>query len=213
MIWGVVLTSGAGDVALWANQDRDLREISAAEALKLLAGQLLGVNDDAALAAAVRDAHDRALPGHPHREGFDLVERDVLVVADAALGRAAAEVVLHAVAGVDLDGPVVHLDREVDRQLAARLTEHAAKTGVQIEHLGGKVKLVLGDLPRIDGRCSALRRHGAARSSWWGGGRRPEAMGRLPDDPTGVRVPQPPCGAEVTANRLSYPSIATRSRL
>ena len=42
-----------------------------------------------ALAAAIGDAHHGALPGHPHREGLDLVDADVLVVADAALGGAA----------------------------------------------------------------------------------------------------------------------------
>ena len=41
---------------------------------------------------------DRALPGHPHGERLDLVEADVLVVADAALGRAATQVVLDAIA-------------------------------------------------------------------------------------------------------------------
>jgi hypothetical protein len=113
--WAFVLTSGAGDVLLGTDEDLDLGEEPAAEALELLLRELLRVDDDAALAAAVRDADDRALPGHPHREGLDLVERDVLVVADAALGRAAAEVVLDAIAGEDLHRPVVHVDREMDR--------------------------------------------------------------------------------------------------
>src|SRR4029453_6217007 len=101
------------DVLLGPDEDLDLGEEAPAEALEFLLRQLLRVDDDAALAATVRDPDDRALPGHPHREGLDLVERDVLVVADAALGRAAAEVVLDAVAGEDLDRPVVHLHREV----------------------------------------------------------------------------------------------------
>ena len=112
---GVGVDVRGRDVLLGADQDLDLGEEAAGQALELLLAELLGIDDDAALAAAVRDADDRALPGHPHREGLDLVERDVLVVADAALGRAAAEVVLDAVAGEDLDRPVVHVDREVDR--------------------------------------------------------------------------------------------------
>ena len=137
-------------------------EEAAGERLELLLAELLGVDDHAALAAAVRDADDRALPGHPHREGLDLVEADVLVVADAALGRPAAEVVLDAVAGEDLDRAVVHLHREVDGQLAAGLAQDAAEAGVEVEPLGGQVELLLGDLPGVD------RRSRRARSSWNG---------------------------------------------
>src|SRR4030095_10524337 len=90
------------DVLLGADKDLDLGEEPAAEALELLLRPPLRVDDDAALAAAVRDAHDRALPGHPHREGLDLVERDVLVVANAALGPAAAAGVRDAIARAEL---------------------------------------------------------------------------------------------------------------
>ena len=73
--------------------------------------------------------------------------RDVLVVADAALGRAATQVVLDAVAGEDLDRSVVHVDREMDGQLAARLAQDAAHALVHAEPLGGEIELALGDLP------------------------------------------------------------------
>ena len=147
MIWALVLTSGAG-----MSRSGPMRTVisvveAAVRRLELLERELLGVDDDAALAAAVGDADDRALPGHPHREGLDLVERDVLVVADAALGRAAAEVVLDAVAGEHLDGAVVHLDREVDRELAARLTQDPAQARVEVEPVGGQVELAAAPLP------------------------------------------------------------------
>ncbi len=102
---------------------------------------------------------DRALPGHPHREGLDLVERDVLVVAEAALGRAAAEVVLDAIAGEDLDRPVVHVDREVDGQLAARLAQDAAHALVHPQAIGGQIELPLGDFPGADPRGDMLGGH------------------------------------------------------
>ena len=129
MIWALVLTSGAGMSRSGPMSTLDLGREAAGQALELAHRELLGVDDHAALAAAVGDADDRALPGHPHRQGLDLVEGHVLVVADAALGRAAAEVVLDAVAGEDLDAAVVHLDREVDGQLAARLAQDLAQAG------------------------------------------------------------------------------------
>ena len=103
MTWALVLTSGAGMSRSGPIEDLDLGGEAAGQALELLHAELLGVDDHAALAAAVRDADDGAFPGHPHGEGLDLVEAHVLVVADAALGRAAAEVVLDAIAGEDLD--------------------------------------------------------------------------------------------------------------
>jgi hypothetical protein len=73
--------------------------------------------------------------------------------------------VLDAEAGVDLDGAVVHLHREVDGQLAARLTQDAAQAGVEVEPLGGQVELLLGDLPGVDRRGDVLGRHGVRWTS------------------------------------------------
>ena len=42
---------------------------------------------------------------------------------------------------------VVHVDREVDRQLAARLAQDAAEAGIEVEALGGQVELALRHLP------------------------------------------------------------------
>ena len=173
------------DVLLRADDDADLGGVAPGQPLELLERQLLGVDDDAALAAAVRDPDDRALPGHPHRQGLDLVEADVLVVADAALGRTAAEVVLDAVAGEDLDAAVVHLHREVDDELAARLTEDLAQSGIQVQALGGEVELLLGDLPGIDRRSGLLGGHRERfLRSAAGSCRVGRILGRLPDDPT-----------------------------
>ena len=127
---------------------------------------------------------DRALPGHPHREGLDLVERDVLVVADAALGRAAAEVVLDAIAGEDLDRPVVHVDREVAGELTAGLAQHEAHARVETQALGGEVELLLRDLPRVDPRSNVLGGHGMDVLTCPAVIDRLD-LGRLPDDPTG----------------------------
>ena len=105
MVWALVFTSGAGMSRSGPMIGLDLGGEAAGQALQLLQRELLGVDDDAALAAAVGDVHHGALPGHPHRQRADLVQGHVLVVADAALGRAAAEVVLDAIAGEDLYVP------------------------------------------------------------------------------------------------------------
>ena len=68
------------------------------EAFDLAAAQVCGVHGDAALGAAERQVHDAALPRHPHGQGGDLAEIHAGVVAQPALGRAAGERVLHAVA-------------------------------------------------------------------------------------------------------------------
>ena len=56
---------------------------------------------DAALGAAVRETEQRALPGHPDRERSALAERDLRVVADAALRRPEHGGVLDAIARED----------------------------------------------------------------------------------------------------------------
>jgi hypothetical protein len=105
---------GRGDVLLGADLVDDLARVAAGQALELALGEDLRVADDPALGAAERDAHQRALPGHPHRERLDLVERDVRVVADPALRGPARDVVRDPVAGEDLDAAVVHRDRDRD---------------------------------------------------------------------------------------------------
>ena len=82
------------------------------------------------------------------------------MVAEAALGRAAAEVVLDAIAGEHLDAAVVHVDREVDRQLTARFAEDPAEPRVEAQAIGGQVELPLCDLPCVDAHGGLLGGHG-----------------------------------------------------
>ena len=107
------------------------------------------------------------------------------MVPDAALGRAPAQVVLDPVAGEHLDVPVVHLDREVDGQLAPRLAEYPAQAGVEVKPVGGQVELLLRHLPRVDLGSGVLGGHEEVVLRL---GRSPPAAlriaGRLPDDPT-----------------------------
>src|SRR5262249_37610133 len=115
--------------------------------LQLAHGQLSRVDDHAALGAAVRDVDHGALPRHPHGQRLDLVQRHVGVVADAALGRPAVDVVLDAVPGEHLDPAVVHLDREVAGELALPLAQDLPQLGLQADDLRGLVELALRRAP------------------------------------------------------------------
>ena len=84
---------GRRDVLLRPDLVDDLGRVAAGEPLELSGGEALRVADDAALRAPEREAHQRTFPGHPHREGLDLVVGDVRVVANAALRRPAGDVV------------------------------------------------------------------------------------------------------------------------
>ena len=74
-----------GHVLVGADRVDDLGDVAARQRLELAPRHARRVADDAALAAAERDLRDRALPRHPRGQRRDLVERDVGVVADAAL--------------------------------------------------------------------------------------------------------------------------------
>ena len=140
---------GSRDVLLGADLVDDLARVAARQALELTARELLRVADDAALGAAEGQAHQRALPGHPHRERLDLVARDRRVVADPALRRAAGDVVGDAVAAEDAHRAVVHRhrDRDLDRLLA--LLEDVDQVGVDRERLPDAAQLLARQLERV----------------------------------------------------------------
>ena len=98
MVWAFVPTSGAGmsrSGPMMPSSSVAKRRVSARA---LARSACVGSQVDAALGAAERDVDQGALPGHPHRQRPDFVEVGRRVVAQAALGRAARDVVLDAVA-------------------------------------------------------------------------------------------------------------------
>src|SRR5258708_16631400 len=107
------------------------------------------VDDDAALGAAERNVDDGAFPRHPHREGFDLVQGYVGVVADAALRRPPVDVVLHAIAGEDAVRAIVHLHAEVAALLALDLAQNLTQPRLEPDQLGRGVELRLRSPPLI----------------------------------------------------------------
>ena len=133
---------GRGHVLLRPDRVDDLGDVAPRQRLELALRHPRRVADDAALAAAEGDVRDRALPRHPGRERRDLVERDVGVIADAALGRTERDVVLDAVAGEDLDLAVVHLHRTRDDDLPLGMREDPPDAGLEVEDAGGAVELL-----------------------------------------------------------------------
>ena len=99
------------DVLFRPDHGPQLDRVAAGHPLQLGLGHLARVAADAALRAAVGNPQQRALPGHPHRERRALAERDVRVVAEAALRRAEDGRVLDPVAGEHLQRPVVAAHR------------------------------------------------------------------------------------------------------
>ena len=68
------------------------------------------------------------------------------MVADAAFGGAAADVVLHAPAREHVDRAVVHADRKVHRQLAFDLAEAFARVVGEADHIRRGVETPLSGL-------------------------------------------------------------------
>ena len=130
---GVGVHVGRRHVLLRADGVDDLGGVAARQRLELALRHLGRVADDAALAAAERHLRHGALPRHPRRQRRHLVEGDAGVVADAALGRAERDVVLHAVAGEDLDLAVVALDRTRHDDLPLGVGEDLPDARIQIQ--------------------------------------------------------------------------------
>ena len=91
-------------------------------------------------AAAERDIHDRALPGHPGCQRAHFVQRHVGSEANAALGRTARNRVLDAIAGEHFQTTVIELNRNGDGEFSRRSTKYLLQTFVEIHQLGRFVK-------------------------------------------------------------------------
>ena len=149
MIWALVLTSGAGMSWFGTDHELDLGGVAPGQVLQLRLGEEFRIDGDAALGSAVRQADHRAFPGHPHRQGLDFLERHILVIANAALGRSRSGVVLDAVPGKDLDRTVVHLDRKADGHLALADAEDSAHRVLESDDIRGAIELLDGDVEKV----------------------------------------------------------------
>ena len=123
---------GRGHVFLRTDELDQLGGVAARHALQLAARHVLGIADDAALGAAEGNVDHRALPRHPARQRAHFVERHIGRIANAALRRAARNRVLHPVSGEDLQLSVVHVDRDVDDDLAVGLAKHSPQAFIEL---------------------------------------------------------------------------------
>ncbi len=135
----------------------DLGGVAAHDALDLALGEPVRVAAHAALRSAERQAEERALVGHPHRERRALAKRDARRQADAALRRAHDERVLDAVARELLDLAVVAADREVDDEGAARLLEALAEVVGEADRVRGALELRSRDAVELRAPLGARR--------------------------------------------------------
>ena len=124
-------------------RDHFLR-VTAGQAFQFVLGQLARVAGNAALGAAVGQTGQGAFPAHPHRQRRHLAQRHVRMIAQAALGRAERQMVLHAVAGEHLGGPVVAMNRQGDRHGALGIFDAVALGVGDLQMVGHQVKLLAG---------------------------------------------------------------------
>ncbi len=136
---------GSGNIPVGAKHDRDPLREPASEPLELELRELLGIDRDAALRAAEGDIHQRRLPRHDRREPEHFVVIGLGVVANAPFARTAGAIVLNAIAGEDLDPPVIHPHRHLDLHLAERRHEDFSHVRFEVDQVGGAIELTLND--------------------------------------------------------------------
>ena len=138
----------------------DLGDVAAGERLDFATRHPRRVADDSAFAAAEGDLRDGALPGHPRRQRRDFIQADIGVIADAAFGRAEADVVLDAVAGEDFDLAAVHLNRARHDDLPLGRRQDLPDARLEVHQTGGAVEL-------LQHRTKNASRARHVRSSLW----------------------------------------------
>ncbi len=90
-----------------ADEGDHLHRETAGKALQLAGRHAARVAGDAAFSSTEGQVHERAFPGHPHGERGDFPDVHRGMVAESALGGAAGEVVLHAMAEKYLRAAIV----------------------------------------------------------------------------------------------------------
>ena len=155
-----------GNVHGRSDDRQNFAGVTARHAFELTLGHALGIANHAALGASEGHVDGGGFPGHPSRQRFYFIERDVGVIADAALAWPARHVVLHAEAGKHLNLAIVHLRRQGNFQHALGSAQNLPQAGIELQEFRCHVELNLRDAKRIQvlagsdaghhGRCTDL---------------------------------------------------------
>jgi hypothetical protein len=140
---------GSGDVPEGAHILGKLPDPAAADLFLFPLAQVVRIADDSSLASSQRDVHDRAFPGHPHRECLDRVYGLVRMEPDSALAGAPGVVMLNAETLEDTHCPVVHPHGDADVVFAHRVSQELPDSRFERKHLRHPVELGLGCVERI----------------------------------------------------------------
>ena len=139
MVWEFVPTSGAGMSRLTPRTCSTLTVYLRVNVPDLVGAEGLGVALHTALGAAEGYVDESRLPCHQGGQGAHLFEVGPWMEAHASLVRAAGPVVLHAIAGEDLDAPVIHPDGNRYGELAPGPAEELAYALAEVQPLDGPV--------------------------------------------------------------------------
>ena len=124
-----------GDVLVRAEQDGDFRGVPARQVFEFLRRQPGRVANHAAFRPAERNIDHGAFNGHPEGQGAYLVNIRLRVVADAALRRAARDIMVNPIAGEHFHRTIAHIDGEVDREFALGGAQHLMDVVVQADFI------------------------------------------------------------------------------
>ena len=126
---------GRRHVFLRSDEVDQLRRVTSGHSFKLAERHLRRIANDAALRSPKRNIHNRTFPGHPCCKRANFINIHVWRITNAALCRAAREVVLHTKAFEHLNAARVHARRNVNLQLAIRHAHHGVQIRIEIEQL------------------------------------------------------------------------------
>jgi hypothetical protein len=143
-----------GDVRIDPDDPFELRREPPCDRLELVLAQGARIDRHPSLRAPERDIHQRALPGHPHRQRADIIDVRRGVIAEAALGRPASDVVLDPIPGEHRDAAVIELDREVHRPFPLGHPKDRSQRRVELEVIRCLFELGQGG---CEGACATHR--------------------------------------------------------
>ncbi len=122
---------------------------AAADPFLFLLRQMMGITHNPAFAAAQRNVHNSAFPGHPHGKRLDGVVCFLRVETNSAFIGTPRIVMLHSGSAEHLNRTIVHAHRYAEIVLSHRVAQQFAGCSIQTQLFGYGVKLFLGKFKGI----------------------------------------------------------------